>query len=264
MLKVNRTSLPQDLTKTLNQRQSEANLSIEAPTKIWKTFSKSPEYKKVQEHLQKMFNSKCAYCEDNEPTQIEHFWPKSPFKANNKKGSPTKMFVWENLFLSCHICNGFSCKGSKMEWDANGHPKLLDPCVEDPFQFFSIIVDVNDTNLGWIDPLLELQIADLEKASYTIRLFKLNLRAALRKGRKKTIVEFYTLLEGLKKYGAEFELPAGVPLRKRFLDFMEASQPYLAPLRQILIENPEFHHFLLQEIPELEPVLEKWFLPLES
>jgi uncharacterized protein (TIGR02646 family) len=253
MLKVKRTPLPSDLEKLLAQRQKKANSSTESPKEVWGNFYGATLYDKFKLHLHQVFNKKCAYCEFNEPTDIEHFWQKSSHKD--------RMFAWENLFSSCSMCN--KLKIGEMELNADGHPKLLNPCTEDPFKFFNIIIDVQDTKLGWIDPRLGLLPSDEEKAIYTIELFNLNQRSRILRARKRTTEDFLSLLEGLKKYGAEFELPVGKSLRERFLDFMDAEEPCMAPVRQILIDNPGFHQFLLQEIPELEPVLEKWFLPLE-
>jgi uncharacterized protein (TIGR02646 family) len=253
MLKVNRTPLPLDLEKCLTKRQEKANLSTKTPAYIWKKFYDDKLYEKFKLHLSQVFNEKCAYCEFNEPTDIEHFWQKSPHKD--------RMFVWENLFSSCSKCN--KLKIGEMELNADGHPKLLNPCTEDPFKFFNIIVDVQDTTLGWIDPRPGLLPSDEEKAIYTIELFNLNQRSRILRARKRTTEDFLSLLGGLKKYGAEFELPVGKSLRERFLDFMDAEESCMAPVRQILIDNPNDYQFLLQEIPELEPVLEKWFLPLE-
>jgi uncharacterized protein (TIGR02646 family) len=254
MLKVKRTPLPSDLEKLLAQRQKKANLSTKTPKKIWNNFYRANLYDKFKLHLHQVFNEKCAYCEFNEPTDIEHFWQKSPYKD--------RMFVWENLFSSCSKCN--KLKIGEMELNADGHPKLLNPCTQDPFKFFNIIVDVQDTTLGWIDPRLGLLPSDEEKAIYTIKLFELNLRRRILKARKSAVMNLLILLESLKQHGVGFEMPTGITLRQRFLDFMEASKPCIAPVRQILIDNPNDYQFLLQQIPELEPVFEKWFLPLES
>lgn len=258
MLKVKRTSLPNDLDECLMKRQAKANSSIKPPDEIWKLFRKDRKYKKFQTHLRQVFNGKCAYCEDNAGTDIEHFWPKSPHEDNQHNGCSSRMFEWENLFSSCDYCN--TLKGAKMGWNADGQPKLLNPCLEDPYKFFNISID------GWISPRLEMSASDIEKANYTIELFELNLRSTSLKRRKNNIQIFLNALKLLNEFEAKHEsesIPGRGSLEQIFLALMEVSQPCLAPIRHILIDNPELHQSLLQKIPELDQMLEKWFLPLE-
>ena len=72
-----------------------------------------------------MFHGKCAYCESKLTHvtygDIEHFRP---------KGNPHYRhltFNWDNLLLSCPICNDAAHKGSHFPLDTRGDPVLLDP-----------------------------------------------------------------------------------------------------------------------------------------
>jgi len=70
-----------------------------------------------------MFHGKCAYCESKlthvSYGEIEHFYPKSAY--------PDKTFTWENLLLSCSICNNTNHKGVKFPLDEQNNPLLIDP-----------------------------------------------------------------------------------------------------------------------------------------
>ncbi len=64
--------------------------------------------------------------------------------------------------------------------------------------------------------------------------------------------------------GPEF---IGYTVRQRLLDLLAASEPYLAPVRQVLYAEPDYAHLrreLLAQIPELEPILAERALPPEE
>jgi 5-methylcytosine-specific restriction endonuclease McrA len=84
----------------------------------------------VKDELVKMFHGKCAYCESKITVvtygAIEHFRPKSNY--------PDLTFEWNNLLLSCDVCNDVSHKATNFPLDINGEPLLIDPTdgVTDP------------------------------------------------------------------------------------------------------------------------------------
>jgi uncharacterized protein (TIGR02646 family) len=81
---------------------------------------KHPEVKSA---LVQLFHGKCAYCESKITAvtygQIEHFYPKSLY--------PKQTFDWQNLLLSCDICNDKGHKGERFPLDDQGQPLLIDP-----------------------------------------------------------------------------------------------------------------------------------------
>jgi uncharacterized protein (TIGR02646 family) len=83
----------------------------------------------IKSSLDKMCNSKCAYCESKighaDYEHIEHYKPTSIY--------PGDAFNWENLLFACGICNGNQYKGGRFPDPAAGGP-LLNPCVDDPTQ----------------------------------------------------------------------------------------------------------------------------------
>ncbi|AGX02775.1 hypothetical protein B14911_16860 [Bacillus sp. NRRL B-14911] len=105
-------------------------------------------YKEVKDVLEVMFNSKCAYCEsDISPVSygdIEHFRPKSAYhttKAETLKypGYYWLAMDWNNLLLSCEVCNRTYKKNQfplvdeakrkkKYDEEVIEEPLLIDPC----------------------------------------------------------------------------------------------------------------------------------------
>jgi uncharacterized protein (TIGR02646 family) len=84
----------------------------------------------VRSALKSMFAGKCAYCESHILHigfgHIEHFQPKTQY--------PMKCFDWDNLLLSCEICNS-EFKGSKFPGNNEGGP-FINPVTENPDDFF--------------------------------------------------------------------------------------------------------------------------------
>ena len=80
---------------------------------------------KIKAALVAMFHGKCAYCESKITHvaygDIEHFRPKSNLLYAHQ------IFEWENLLLSCSICNNPAHKGIKFPLDPSGNPLLIDP-----------------------------------------------------------------------------------------------------------------------------------------
>jgi uncharacterized protein (TIGR02646 family) len=90
------------------------------------------QHNEIKATLVAMFHGKCAYCE-NQITHvtygdIEHFCPKSDPRYAHL------IFEWENLLLSCPICNNAGHKGTKFPLDQKGNPLLINPTdgVTDP------------------------------------------------------------------------------------------------------------------------------------
>ncbi|HJZ96453.1 MAG TPA: hypothetical protein VKE70_08090, partial [Candidatus Solibacter sp.] len=133
------------------------------PFKVYK----DPELAK---ELEKLFHSKCAYCESHfthaTPKEIEHFRPKSEIRTTNRKDLAPGYFwlagAWTNLLISCTDCNRerkhevpgqpktvllgkhtqFPLRSEKARVrkhsrdvsSEEAHRLLLDPCTDDPEQ----------------------------------------------------------------------------------------------------------------------------------
>ena len=130
MRRVIRAHLEEDVLTKLRQRQVKTNrkhadgsLDIE---REWKSARKTLPLKAVLASLKGMMGARerCMYCLDSHGTDIEHFWPKTPY--------PKKMFMWLNLLLCCTECGRF--KGDRFPL-AEDQPLLIDPTAEDPWLY---------------------------------------------------------------------------------------------------------------------------------
>ena len=98
----------------------------------------------IKDNLIELFNGKCAYCESKithiDYGHIEHYRPKDAF--------PDLTFEWDNLLLSCSLCNGPTQKGNKFP-EASDDGPILNPCIDDPSLHLKFIYD-NNTKLASI------------------------------------------------------------------------------------------------------------------
>ena len=154
-----------------------------------------------------------------------------------------------------------------MAWDAQNRPLLLNPASpgDDPICYLDInLRDGPQFTLGWLLPRANIDQADFARAEYTIRRLKLNLRENLRRGRAKIIWDFLGCIVFLAELGPDFQAPSGYTVRQRLLDLLAATEPCLAPVRQILYGELDYAHLrldLVSQVPELKPILAQWALP---
>jgi uncharacterized protein (TIGR02646 family) len=82
----------------------------------------------IKDALVRMFHGKCAYCESKVTVvtygQIEHFYPKGQYID--------RTFEWENMLLSCDLCNNSQHKGTRFPLDEDENPLLIDPTTTAP------------------------------------------------------------------------------------------------------------------------------------
>lgn len=89
---------------------------------LWKTKPKQA-FSEVRAVLKRMASGRecCMYCEDNEGTDIEHFWPESEYP--------------ESFFLVQLLAGLFALQQQPQAYQfplVHGRPALLDPTSEDP------------------------------------------------------------------------------------------------------------------------------------
>jgi uncharacterized protein (TIGR02646 family) len=138
-------------------------------------------HRQVQDALEKMFHAKCAYCESHMThvsfAHIEHYRPRSKF--------PHLTFDWDNLLLSCGVCNSSRYKGDKFPETSEGGP-LINPCIDDPKAHFTFHYDST--------VLLASIYGATSRGLVTERLLGLN-RPELRSHRSKQIQRLAVLAE---------------------------------------------------------------------
>lgn len=270
MLKVSRPTLDPAIADDLVARQRAVDDGT-ATLDPWKDFKKDEAAREkagtpsVLGALAGRLHGKCVYCETKDAPELDHHWPKAPHAHNRRLGTPSKMFVWENLVLSCHRCNSWECKGSHMDWCADGRTKLLNPFMEadDPLCHFTIETNEGGAvgGVGWLELRSDLTGAALERADYTRKRLKLNLRRELLSGRAATLRRFLDLVADWRRLGADHVVRPGRTVRKIFLQLLDPSEPHLGPIRQVLRGNLALRDDLLAAMPELRAPLDAWDLP---
>jgi len=128
------------------------------PNKSWAT---KRAIELIREGLLPMAHGKCFFCESilnrSSYCEIEHFLPKSTF--------PESAFDWQNLQISCRICNN-----SKSATPGVSTP--IRPDLEEVENYFWLNFE------GEIEPHPNLNSIDILRAQHTIKIYKLN-RSAL-------------------------------------------------------------------------------------
>jgi uncharacterized protein (TIGR02646 family) len=145
----------------------------------------------------------CCYCEHGEVSDIEHIYPKSLF--------PNKAFEWGNYLYACKKCNTgekldhfsvFIAKGTKVDLKhyCKQHPNkepstdkglLIHLRRENPMRF--LVLDLFQGTFTE-HPNLE-QATEKKRATYTLRLLRLNEREELIEARKNAGLAFFHLLK---------------------------------------------------------------------
>jgi len=121
-------------------------------------------WRRFHDDLSKVFSGLCAYCEESDEGEVDHFHPKSKF--------PQMVYDWSNWVFACHSCN--LAKGEK--WPPGGY---VDPCSRSrparPENFFDF-----NTVTGYIIPKAGLSPARRKKAMQMIGDLRLNAHHHLR------------------------------------------------------------------------------------
>ncbi len=186
MRRITRQPLDQDVQADLIVRQASVDQKCNAAgfsaADEWKAARHTPTLSSVVITLRNMTGERqrCVYCLDSHGTDIEHFWPKTPY--------PERMFVWLNLLLCCAECGRF--KGDRFPL-ADGMPLLVDPTTEDPWQFLDF-----DPTTGNVVPRFDPVMNDYTiKGVETVRLLQLDQREAMACGYKKTLRRLSRIVE---------------------------------------------------------------------
>lgn len=273
MLKLRRPRLDPALAAELERRQVEVDEG-KAGDRPWEDFTRHEREQReagkptVLQALAAASHRKCAYCETDQASEIDHHWPKAPHsRLNANRGTSTRMFRWDNLVPSCRGCNSLECKGAHMRWCDDGRTMLLNPFADgdDPLCHFSVEVDDSSTfALGWIEPRECLNDVAAERATYTQKRLKLNMRDHLLKGRARVIRRFKDIVASWRVLGPDYANEPGRPVRKIFAEMLEPGEPYLCGVRQILRDDQGLRDDLLASMPELKALIEAWDLPPDN
>lgn len=188
MRRVTRQLLDQDVQADLDSRQAVVNQERDgadfSATTAWQAARHAATLGAVLTTLRHMMGDRqrCMYCLDSHGTDIEHFWPKTPY--------PERMFVWLNLLLCCAECGRF--KGDRFPL-ADGAPLLVDPTAEDPWQ----CLDFDPTTGSIVARFDAGQNGYSVKGVETVKRLQLDQREAMASGYKKTLRRLSRVVEGI-------------------------------------------------------------------
>ncbi len=174
-----RSELSAKTASFLARRQTTVATSVDqrsAIDRLWKLKSNAA-FREILNCLKDMCGPRvrCMYCEDNEASAIDHFFPKSLYFD--------KCFVWGNYLYACTLCNS-NFKRDKFPLDASGSALLLDPSTDDPFLHIAL-----SFSTGLYVPLSQ-------KGTSTVEVFGLN-RESLARGRLNVILAIVYLCDAL-------------------------------------------------------------------
>ncbi len=211
MIKLQRPALMPDKAKKLAGYQDNVDKKpsykerVNEAKKIFSSYNKKDN--KVFDHIKKKLlkmcpaATRCHYCEDSSPDEVEHFKPKDLF--------PECCFDWGNYLYSCGPCNG-SYKRNKFKvftdsdgsavditrprkgdiiQPPSGDPVLINPSVENPLDFMEL-----DFSTFLFSEIYDSPTPEFERANYTIELLGLN-RDILVEGRKSAFGSFRARLK---------------------------------------------------------------------
>ena len=162
MIKIDKGNAPSILIKKEESWKNELLKAIDEygcyskiPNKKRNAILKNYKHKDIKDTLLSVTHSKCVFCEGRPSEcgddEIDHFKPKSVY--------PEFTFNWDNLFITCRICNR-----NKRDHDVVKN-KIINPAKDNPDCYF------------WYD---EIRINSIEQkgvsivAQTTINLLKLN------------------------------------------------------------------------------------------
>lgn len=177
MRRVVRENLDSDTADDLARRQTEADrqradgqLDVKS---AWRAARDSAAFRPALAALRRMAGDaeRCMYCLDSHGTDVEHFWPKTPY--------PERMFGWTNLLLGCTECGRL--KGDRFPLES-GAPLLVDPSAEDPWEHLDFDSDTGNL-MARVDAASG---APSRKGEATVDLLQLDAREALSNVYKRT------------------------------------------------------------------------------
>jgi len=202
----------------------------------------------VKEELVRLQDDKCCFCEAKithiSYGDVEHFRPKAGWVQDNeplnKPGYYWLAYDWENLFLSCQICNqrykknyfpladnSKRAKSHKDNIDAE-EPLFIHPAKENPEKFIAFKDEVPVTVNN--DPRGDRTIKELG-----IDREKLNDR---RRERLNLIRTIYNLAKGYPDTNPDLKKAAWEEVKVYFDSTQKEETEYASMLRCFFRENP--------------------------
>lgn len=264
----------------LKKQQTEINEqpsyeeSIKKAKQFWENRKSNNTFKEIKAGLKEMAVAKkyCCYCESNEFSDIEHFYPKTLF--------PQKAFVWENYLYVCGLCNSkykndtfaiFTSNNSTSYTDITpSNPRiyqnpattdavLINPRKENPMDFLWL----NIARGEYISNPFSENLKEDIRANYTIDTLNL---ARFNEARKNKAQEFLMImsnylsikrvssLEALEEIAQECYLHEKIDFV--FQNLQKDKAVILENFKQTIIQSP--HSTVWEEIKRQRHTRKRW------
>ncbi len=204
----------------------------------WKTFRATAARRRIDQALDAFSFAKCAYCEQVDAKDIEHFKPQSLY--------PSKMFAWENFLRSCSTCN--NAKLHRFPLDPTGGRFLIEPCEDDPADYFEWDFLSGATGLN-------SHPDRFPRAATTRDVLQLD-RESIRDERRVRIETVIQLLELVV-----LETPVPPKLQSLLKSHLSIKRPYLGIVRQLFLRPPVDHRDLILDAQAKLPEMRTWVAP---
>ncbi|OWP62688.1 HNH endonuclease [Hymenobacter amundsenii] len=205
MINLTKGLKPLILQNHANQWTNEALIFFNAGNRIPDAIINKYNHPNVKKALIEETNGKCAYCEsfilDVDYGDIEHIIP--------KRKNPLTAFEWDNLTLSCSVCN--NNKGDYFEQPT----LLLNPYVDNINKHLKVFAT------------LVMHVNGSTKGEFTHKLLKLN-RAPLPEKRREAIDSFQNLID---KYYRENHLLLKDILKDEILSMIQPEKEHSLTLK---------------------------------
>ena len=170
--------------RALRKKQNDANSRVALGTlnvdAHWKYRRKTKPVLAAEKNLKIMAGKRerCMYCVDSHGTDIEHFWPKNAYSNS--------MYSWANMLWCCTECGRI--KGNRFPLDTLNIPLLIDPTVEDPWDYIDF-----DPKTGILTARFDIVNNEyFAKGLKTVEILSLEAREALAEAYKKTYKRLQT------------------------------------------------------------------------
>lgn len=200
---------------------------------------------KVKEKLRTLQSHKCCFCESTighiSYGDVEHFRPKAGWVQDdepiNKPGYYWLAYDWDNLLLSCQICNQrykknyFPLINDKRATDHNSDIKL-----EEPF-FIHPVFDNPELHIEFNENIPKKKT---ERGERTIEKLGLD-RELLNEQRRKTLKNvktIYKLAKGIPETNIELKAEAKAEIQEIYNEAQKDSTEYASMLRCFFKKYP--------------------------
>jgi uncharacterized protein (TIGR02646 family) len=201
---------------------------------VWKTFGKTKARDLVKEALDTYMWRKCVDCEVIAAKDIEHFYPKAKY--------PDRMFSWENFLLGCKNCN--NAKVAHFPLDGAGNHLLIDPCADEPLDYFVWDFESGATGLA--------PAPRDSRALATREMFHLDDEPLREERRVKVKIVLYLLARVID------EDPVSVATRERLREELDPRRPWLCMVRQLFLRPDEKHKPIVDRAIAKLPDIHVW------